>query len=493
MPGFSNTLQDQDSIRQDKSKMLYDITKQDREQEISKQERQERKTKLSAITNTAPKNEASRKDSPGFTLGNLENIELGKNIRLGETGLEIKSDSGDFKLGIGGFGQGDAQVNFNDGSGSPNAAIQDGLLPRRARIRLDGILFKDFSYKIEYDFARVVGSPIAIGGITEAWLGYANFPFKPLTIKVGQMKEPLTLASSTSDRYLAFIERALFLNAFVENPNPYKLGISAESYGTRWSTRIALQTQNTGLGTAILDNTAYQAVGRVTFLPFYNGLTQFLHIGVSGGRTWMRNVFNSTTGKLESAPLSFSSQPFANVDRTPWANTGLLTTSLGPGHKALENFTRFGAELSLVSGPLSFQTEYMQTALAGIGYSGDDVLEGSYALVSYFLTGESRVYDNKIGAFTRVKPKHNFDLNGGWGAWEIAVRWDQLAMNTKNVNGGNTQTAAIAFNWYLNRHIRFMADYGVVVHESARKTNPAIARFNGLNPSILEFRAQIDW
>lgn len=354
-----------------------------KEQEISKKERQEREAKLLTITNANLKNEANKKDSPGFTLGNMENIELTKNIRLGETGLEIKSDNGNFKLGIGGFEQGDSQVNFN----ADNTGLQDGIIPRRTRIRLDGFVFKNINYKIEYDFARVVGSPIAVGGITEAWLGYANFPLKPLTIKIGQIKEPLTLASSTSDRYLAFIERSLFLNAFVENPNPYKLGVSAESYGTRWSVRAALQTQNTALGTAILDNTAYQAVGRGTFLPYYNGLTQFLHIGVSGGRTWMRNVFNPTTGKLESAPLFFSSQPFANVDRTPFANTGLLTTNLGPGHKALESYTRFGAELALVEGPFSFQTEYMQTALAGVGYSGKDVLEGSYALISYFLPG----------------------------------------------------------------------------------------------------------
>ncbi|CAB1274710.1 OprO/OprP family phosphate-selective porin [Candidatus Nitrosacidococcus tergens] len=403
---------------------------------------------------------------------------------LSKTGWEIKTNDGYWRLTIGGFEQGDGQINFNTGDAS-DPAIKNGAASRRTRIRLDGVLYRDFGYKFEYDFVRTVNQ-LAIANITESWVSYTHL--NPVTFKIGQIKEPLTLISSTSDRYLEFIERPLFANAFIENPNPYKLGISVEAYNTRWTTRAALQTQNTGLGVGIFEDTRYQLGGRITGLPIYHNPAQLVHLGISGSSTWIRNKLNPTTGALENPPLTYSSQPFANVDRTPWTNTGPLTA----GNRILENVTRLGAELSLVSGPFSFQGEYMQARLTGVGYSNADVLDGYYGTFSYFFTGESRVYDHKIGAFTRVEPKRDVGY-GGWGAWEVAIRWDQLNMNTPHVSGGNTQMAAIGLNWYLNPHIRLMADYGYVVNEVAPETNPMIAKFNGLNPSIIEVRAQVDF
>ncbi|CAH9017090.1 OprO/OprP family phosphate-selective porin [Candidatus Nitrosacidococcus sp. I8] len=410
---------------------------------------------------------------------NESNLTMG----LSKTGWEIKTNDGYWRLTIGGFEQGGGQINFNTGNAS-DPAIKNGAAPRRTRIRLDGVLYRDFGYKFEYDFVRTVNQ-LAIANITESWVSYTHLD--PVTFKIGQIKEPLTLISSTSDRYLEFIERPLFANAFIENPNPYKLGISIDAHDTRWTTRAALQTQNTGLGIGIFEDTRYQVGGRITGLPIYYNSTQLLHLGISGSSTWVRNRVNPA-GLLANPPLTYSSQPFGNVDRTPWTNTGPLTA----GDRALENVIRLGAELSVVSGPFSFQGEYMQARLAGIGYSNADVLAGYYGTFSYFFTGESRAYDQKIGAFTRVEPKRDVGY-GGWGAWEVAIRWDQLSMNTPHVHGGDTQMVEIGLNWHLNPHIKLMADYGYVVNEVAPETNPAIAKFNGLHPSILEFRAQVDF
>ncbi len=468
-------LRDRGTLSQDEFEKLRHAARADEKKEVSEQEQRKREIKQATATATASKEKNSKKDSAG--------------IKLGENGLEIESRNGNFKAEIGGRLQVDSQINFNDPHGPLNAHLYNGMSIRRARIHVGGTFYKDFDFKFEYDFVRAGNNPTA-AGITDAWLQYTHF--KPFSITVGQFKEPFSLASVTSNRFITFIERPLPNNAFVEFPNPYKLGISAEAYGTRWTTRAAFQTENSSRNTSSGD-ASYEAIGRVTFLPIYNGPTQILHLGAAGAYTWVNNTFDPATGELKNEPLIFASQPYTNVDRTPWVTTGPLTTKLGPGHKELDSVTRFGAELAGVYGPFSFQSEYTRTGLSGIGYSGDDVLEGYYAYISYFLTGESRVYNNKAGKFDRLKPKRNFDLGGGWGAWEVAVRWDQLDMNTKNVNGGNIQTATVALNWYLNSHVRFMANYGYVVDVNTRAANPAIAKFNGLNPSILEFRAQIDW
>jgi phosphate-selective porin OprO/OprP len=468
-------LRDRGAIRQDEFETLRNAAKADEEKEVSEQELREREIKQATATAVDSKEKKGEEDSAG--------------IKLGENGLEIESRNGNFKAEIGGRLQVDSQVNFNDPQGPLNTHLYNGMSIRRARIHVGGTLYKDFNYKFEYDFVRAGDNPTA-AGITDAWLQYAHF--RPFSITLGQFKEPFSLASVTSNRFITFIERPLPNNAFVEFPNPYKLGISAETYGTRWTARTAFQTENSSRNTASGD-ASYQAIGRATFLPIYNGPTQILHLGAAGAYTWVKNTFDPATGELKNSPLTFASQPYTNVDRTPWVTTGPLTNKLGAGHKELDNVGRFGAELAGVYGPFSLQSEYTRANLSGTGYSGDDVLEGYYAYISYFLTGESRVYDNKRGAFGRLKPKRNFDFSGGWGAWEVAMRWDQLDMNTENVNGGNIQTATVALNWYLNPHVRLMANYGYVVDVDTRAANPAIAKFNGLNPSILEFRTQIDW
>ena len=61
---------------------------------------------------------------------------------------------------------------------------------------------------------------------------------------------------------------------------------------------------------------------------------------------------------------------------------------------------------------------------------------GGYAFVSYFLTGENRPYNRKMGVFDRVKPYEDFfrvrDCDGnvstGHGAWELAYRFSYIDM-----------------------------------------------------------------
>ena len=59
-----------------------------------------------------------------------------------------------------------------------------------------------------------------------------------------------------------------------------------------------------------------------------------------------------------------------------------------------------------------------------------------YAFVSYFLTGENRPYNRKMGVFDRVKPYEDFfrvrtcdgNVGTGHGAWELAYRFSYIDM-----------------------------------------------------------------
>ncbi|MCK9395406.1 MAG: porin [Methylobacter sp.] len=431
---------------------------------------------------------------------------------LGAKGLEIETKDGNFKMAMGGRLQFDGESVTNGNDTTNVQHLNSGAGVRRGRIHTEGVLYKDFKFKFEYDFVR--GSGTTAAGITDAWVEYTGY--KPASLTIGQFKEPFSLESVTSNRFLTFTERSLANNAFVEWANPYLLGVSAQAHGKRYTGRLALQAEPIGNGglsnnsstngqgnanrNGQSGNPSYGVTGRATFLPIYNSKTELLHAGVAG--SW-RKVNNASVGNANAPGMSFGSQ-VSNVDRTAWANTGVLTDVVGvngitaANQRVLENFSRVGGELAGVYGPLSIQGEYMRTQLNGQNYSSSDHLDGYYGYISYFLTGESRNYNTKEGKFDRQKAKKDFSLkNGGWGAWEIATRFDGVEMNTDHVNGGRLQSGTVALNWYLNPHVRLMTNYSHVFSNKTIVTNAAYgspaAATSSQHPDIFMVRTQIDW
>jgi phosphate-selective porin OprO/OprP len=441
-------------------------------------------------------------------------------VKLGEKGMEIESNDGNFKMKIGGRIQADAQINYNDPNAPEGTTLDNGVGFRRLRLYTEGLLFKDYEYRFEYDWARNGGGA---NGITDAYLKYIHF--KPFAITIGQMNEGKGMESVMSNNYLTFIERSLPSNAFIEaGPNSkYQMGIMAETFdkafGMPWTVRGGITTEsvgapapgnsaNNGAGNtnrnAFSGNTSYQLVGRATLAPLYNKDEGILvHTGVWGSWRSVNNNYNPD-GTLRNGGWQYVSQPDTNVDRTNWANTGNLTKGVKgtAGWKEADNVAMFGAELAGAYGPAHMEAEYMQAQISGHGYSGDDTLRGYYVQGGWFLTGESRPYDDKKGTWGRLTPKSNFLFGDGWGAWEIAARYDALDMNTKNINGGSLSVGTLGVNWYMTPRVRFMTDWVHVFNTgtaSAGKCSypttgsAGISCFNGLNPDIWEMAVRLDF
>jgi phosphate-selective porin OprO/OprP len=162
--------------------------------------------------------------------------------------------------------------------------------------------------------------------------------------------------------------------------------------------------------------------------------------------------------------------------------------------RVADHLTRFGAETALVYGPASVQAEYIQTDVSGKGYK-DESMKGYYGYGSYFLTGESRAYKSKTGAWDRLKPAHNFDMKGGWGAWEIASGYDFINLNSGVINGGRMSTAKVGLNWYPNSHVRIMTNYVHVLNIDTQNAavGSRIRSWNNADLDVLETRVQLDW
>lgn len=448
-------------------------------------------------------------------------------LHINEKGIKFESKDGNFEMAINGRMQVDSQMNVSGGedvkdatgTSTPNQ-LSDGTNIRRARLGVEGSFYKDYEYKFEYDFSR--GNGTVAAGITDAYINWKAYD--PFGVKVGSFKEPFSLEEATSNRWITFIERNMAVNAFSDNPNAYKTGLGLTYAQPRWQAAGAIMTEpvgggwsydssvNGGNGTNITNaqsnnngnnnrangsgDSGWELTGRVTALPWFEDKNKFLHVGVSGSERYVNNNFKADK-TFASGGMNFNAAINSNVDRTSILNTGNLTSA--KGEVVAETITRFGGESALVYGPFSAQAEYIQTDISGKGYN-DESLNGYYGYASYFLTGESRAYKAKTGAWDRLKPKRNFDGHGGLGAWEVAMGYDYLDLTDGIINGGRAATAKFGINWYPNSHVKLMAN---VIHaleietgNVASVTGAANARsraFDSSNLDMVEFRGQVDF
>lgn len=508
-------------------------------------------------------------DGTHVTFGHNGGLEIVSNVKeRDQDGKEImdkeaKGPDGkpikEFSFKVGGRVQIDSEINWNDSKAPYGTDLSNGVGFRRARLYTEGILFRDYEYKFEYDFARNNGGT---QGITDAYLKYIAIP--NFAITVGQQNEGKSMESVMSNNNLTFIERGLPNNAFLEqgSNSKYQLGIKGETWNKinyhNWdmpyTVNAGITTESVGApgpgnssdnsqgatnaaggtnsnGTNINRNafsgdTSYQLVGRGTFAPYYKKDEGVLHTGVWGSWRSVNNNYNAD-GTVRTGGWSYQSQPDTAIDRTNWINTGNLTTSrtcivkVAAGGtcpsgflratKEVNNISMFGAELAGAYGPAHFTAEYMQAQIGGVGYSSNDTLAGFSVAGGVFLTGETRPYDVKKGVWDRVIPKNSFIGGNGWGAFEVAYRYDLMDMNTKHINGGSIDIGTLAFNWYLAPRVRLMTNWVHVFNTNngsaaaamsggtgkcafpAQGGNANIGCFNGLSPDIWQTAVRFDY
>ncbi len=354
-------------------------------------------------------------------------------------GIRMDTADGAFKLKLGGRLMTD--FGWIDGHGIEDdlgVDLEDGAEIRRARLYFSGTIYENIGFKLQFDFA---------GGdadMKDAYLQLKSIPFLG-AITIGHFKEPVSIENLTSSKYITFIERSLPA-IFVPGRN---LGVMAsnQAFNKRvtWATGLFRDVDDFGEGLADGGN-AYNWTSRITALPVYVDKGQRLvHLGASYSLRHPEDSF------------SYSDEPEAHFTMD-FTDTGAISA---------EWINLFGAEVAAVFGPFSIQAEYIGVYINDADIAGGSGLESLclnswYVYGSYFITGESRPYDTKKGAFKRVKPRQNFSLaNGGWGAWEVALRYSMVDLDVGSLpdEARTVRDVTVGLNWYLNPNVRFMANY----------------------------------
>ena len=344
--------------------------------------------------------------------------------------------------------------------------LQDGAQFRRLRIGARGTSFEVLDYSLGVDFA-LANQPSYL----DNYLEWKELPYLQ-HVRAGHYFEPFSLERVTQNRNNTFMERSL-VDTFAPARN---MGVMA--YGNTENERATwaigtFRTNSDNVGNDSFDS-GQALTMRGTTLPWWDDASDgrfYLHLG---GAYSYRDAYQGQV-RFRNTPEIRKQQPagvFGPVG--PPAPSNYINNAPGPfapifvdtGSIAADHFQLFDPEFALILGPLSLQSEY---AFAVVDQTGGPSLffNGYMAQVSYFLTGEHRPYDRRLGIHDRVRPFEDFfrvrtksrGIQTGLGAWEVAARFSNIVLNDKNIQGNNLTDFTVGLNWYLNPYTRWKFNY----------------------------------
>lgn len=376
-----------------------------------------------------------------------------------KNGLHFDSKDNKFKLQIGGritldSGYIDAEKDVRNLSYlDEHRHFGGGTKMRQGRIYLKGTLYDRLNYMVQYDFA---------GGdadFCDVWFGLKDIPYLG-NIKIGHFKEPFSLEELTSRKFITFMERSLPGEAGRSFVPARNTGIMF--YNTALNERMTWALggfrESDNYGNDFGENETHNLTARITGLPIYkdNG-RKLLHLGMGYSHKW---VDNDGTIRLRALPES-----------------ALTTDFVDTGEIEADNANLFGPEIAMVYGPFSLQGEYFHEIIDTEHGSSLDY-NGYYVTASYFLTGENRKYKKSSGAFDRIKLNKNFNpKTGGWGAWEVALRYSSIDLDDEDIDGGELEDLTVGLNWYLYPNLRMYFNYIRADLDDVGDTNIFQSRF----------------
>lgn len=373
--------------------------------------------------------------------------------------LVASSKDGAFKYWL----DGRANLDFATYAGAKNR-LPTAAEVRRARIGVKATLFTNWLTEIDVDFADNFIE------MKDVWVGYAGFANS--LIKVGNHKAPFGLETLTTSKNIIFMERS-----YLDSWSPDRLlGINYSRWGKFYQLSAGLYGEAggafndkdtlTGGGTG--SSQGWSLVGRFTAAPV-NRKGRVLHLGVAAAHRNPDAAAIATSGatlpdRLNASRLiKFDSRAESHVSRAKFISTGDM--------KFVDNYNQIGAELAGVLGPVTFQAEYQKSMVNRVSTTVatyvDHSFSGYYGSVSWFVTGERRLYSVSEGEFGRVVPTRSA------GAVEVGLRFSALDLSDETavdpIKGGGAKNATLGVTWFMNVNHKLMFNVTMVNNDALAK------------------------
>ena len=262
------------------------------------------------------------------------------------------------------------------------------------------------------------------------WFDYRlDVPFSNgTTLSVGKQKEPISMERVMSMVQLPMQERSSVSDAFLPSRN-FGAVLSGGAFNQRMSWASGVFNNFIDGEGSISDN-ATAIVGRATWVAWASqGDSQLVHLGL-GGR-----FSNGKSG------VRFSTEPEFN--KAP----SFVDTAFDVGVIDSDDINQLNLEASWRAGPYWVVAEWIDTSVDSPTF-GELDFSGFHIAGSWILTGESRDYRRRNGIFGPVPIARTVN-QGGWGAWEVGLRYSTIDLTDGLIDGGEMDIWSLGLNWWL--------------------------------------------
>ncbi len=369
----------------------------------------------------------------------VETIKLSSDARNGILSFESKDKDIKFWL--------DNRVLFDGGyffdSDNLNP-IGNGVTIRRARFAVKAKLYKNWYGEIDLDFAG------AVAELKDLYIKYTN-DTQTFNIKAGHFKEGFSMETTTTSRYLTFMERSLASKFSPSRHLGLQFNYMKERYlligGIHFNTQGEYEEVEFSQSANKKKNTdeGYSLTGRFVFRPLINN-EKFIHLGIGAS-------YRTPKTDLE-VPNSyrFSTRSISAINRKKYLDTDDILN--------VDSNTIYNIEVAGAYKNIMFQTEYINNDIKRVDGFTSVNLNGAYIQAGYLLNGKYN-YNKNEGEFTQVS------RTGDKGIFEIAFRYDYLDLNdeTAEIYGGSADAYTLGLNYYINPNVKLMLDYSYLNHD----------------------------
>lgn len=385
--------------------------------------------------------------------------------------VDVSSEKWTVKLG------GHVQADYiNWVHNDPAVPGSDYFQFRRLRLVADGQGYGTSDFRLQMTLEPDTDTS-AVSSLTQPAVKDAYYSINEIPLlgrfRIGNFFVPFSLEQVTNDTNNIFMERSIPTQGVfaVDRELGMALYNCTPDQSLAWSSGIFLDSLSEATKLRIDDNQGYRVSGRVTGLPYYDEPSNgryLLHVG--GGILHTRD---------QDGRVNFRARP--QIKEGPaLINSGTLLA---------DTYTTGNLELAWVNGPFTIQSEAFVSNV-NLRTGDNENAYGTYIHGSWFLTGESRVFERfgQHGAqFARNVPFSNFFIVPGMispGAIELKVRWSHLDLARFNAGQYNDVTAG--FNWYHSDRTRMMFDW---IHPMTSSQTV----FGAQNADILAMRFDFNW
>ncbi|MEE4259337.1 MAG: porin [Bacteroidales bacterium] len=330
--------------------------------------------------------------------------------------------------------------------------IGNGVNIRRMRFAMKAILWGNWGAEIDFDFGNNAVD------IKDAYVRYIG---KNWQIKAGNFREPFSMETMTTSRYITFMERPYS----TEQAPSRHLGVDYKMFFNKvffevgvFSSNIAndlIRDQNKSKGT----DAGWSVTGRFAFAPIKKD-KQVLHLGIASSyRVPKIQEIGDPENSFrygENAETEINRKKYIDTDWVPYCETKVL----------------LGGEIAYAVKNFRVQGEYIRTSIKRDSTKvpeGEDryTMQGFYVMGAWLINNADYYYNMGDAEFSQIDFRNNKK-----GAFEVALRYSFMDANTFKdgedtpwMAGGSGETYTIGLSYYFNYNVKLMLNYAYVNHD----------------------------